>query len=86
MAPGHWDGLPMATARPEQCGQHGEALPSLPAQGLGAEPSSKGDSEQQPVKSLLPPTESKYMMQHVLRHPCDFCHGFYMRQLWLLNF
>lgn len=29
MAPGHWDGLPMAVARPEQQPQRGECLPSL---------------------------------------------------------
>lgn len=86
MALRHWDGLPMATARPDQCPHHGEPLPSLPAEGLGAEPSSKGESKQQPVKSLLPPTESQHMMQRILRHPCDFCNGCYMHQLWLLNF
>lgn len=39
------------------------------------------EREQQPVKSSLPPTESQYLMQGILRHPCDFCPGFYIHQL-----
>lgn len=72
--PGHWDGLAMVVARPDQCPSHGECLLSLLVHSLGAEPSSKGD--QPAVKSLLLSAESQCIMQCVLRHPCSVCHGF----------